>query len=153
MASAKPTSVKPIPDGYHRLQPYLIFRNCAGAIEFYKKVLGATERLRMPRPDGSIGHAEIMLGDSCIMMADEHPEIGAYAPEHYGGCPVRMQFYTEDCDAVYKKALSEGAKSEREPKDQFYGDRNAGFVDPFGYLWYVSTCIKNVSKEELEKAQ
>lgn len=107
----------------------------------------------MSGPDGRVGHAEIMLGDSCIMMADEHQEIGAYAPEHYGGCPARMHVYTEDCDAVYKKALAEGATSEREPKDQFYGDRNAGFVDPFGYVWYVSTAVKHVSNEGLERAQ
>jgi PhnB protein len=144
--------VKPIPDGYQTVQPYLILKNCAAAIDFYKKVFAAKERLRMPRTDGRIGHAEIEIGDCCIMMADEHPEIGAYSPEHYGGSPVKMHVYIEDCDAVYKKAIEAGAKSEREPKDQFYGDRIAGIVDPFGYTWYISTHTKDVSKEELEKA-
>jgi PhnB protein len=145
-------SVKAIPDGYQGVQAYLILKNCAAAIEFYKKVFGSTERLRMPRPDGRVGHAELMFGDCCVMMADEHPEIGAYSPEHYGGSPARMHLYVEDCDAVYKNALAAGAKSEREPKDQFYGDRTAGVMDPFGYQWYVSTHIRDVSKEELEQA-
>jgi PhnB protein len=146
------TNVKPIPDGYQRVQPYLIFGNCAGAIEFYKTIFGAKERLRMPRPDGRIGHAELEIGDCCIMMADEHPEIHAHAPEHYGGSPVSMHIYVEDCDAVYKSALAAGAKTEREPADQFYGDRNAGILDPFGYKWYIATHIKDVSMEELQKA-
>jgi PhnB protein len=146
-------NIKPIPDGYQELQPYLILKNCANAIEFYKKIFGAKERLRMPHPDGRIGHAELTFGDCCLMMADEHPEIGAYAPQHYGGSPVKLHLYVPDCDAVYKDALAAGAKTEREPKDQFYGDRVAGVLDPFGYIWYVSTHIKDVPKEELEKAR
>ncbi len=145
-------NVKPIPDGYQHVQAYLIIKNCAAAIEFYKKVFGAKERLRMARPDGRIGHAEIEIGDCCVMMADEHPEIGAFGPEHYGGSPIRMHLYVENCDAVYKNALAAGAKSEREPKDQFYGDRVAAVIDPFGYSWFMATHIKDVSKEELEKA-
>ncbi len=142
--------VKPIPDGYHSIQPYLIIDNAAAAIDFYKKAFGAKERLRMER-DGRIGHAEIEIGDSCVMMADEHPEIGAYSPKHYGGSPVSLMVYVTDCDAVYKQALAAGATSDREPVDQFYGDRMAGVVDPFGFKWYLGTHIKDVSVEELQQ--
>jgi PhnB protein len=145
-------NIKPIPDGYHSIQPYLILKNAAAAIDFYISVFGAKERLRMPdKATGRITHAEIEIGDSCIMMADEHPEIGAYSPEHYGGSPVSLMVYVTDCDAVYAKALAAGAKSEREPADQFYGDRMAGVVDPFGFRWYIGTHIKDVSPEELKQ--
>ncbi|MGO8719683.1 MAG: VOC family protein [Acidobacteriaceae bacterium] len=143
--------VKPIPDGYHSVQPYLMLNGAAKAIEFYKNAFGATERLCMTQPDGRIGHAELEIGDSCIMMADENPQIEAFAPTHYGGSPVSLLIYTEDCDRMYHQAMAAGAKSEREPADQFYGDRMAGVEDPFGYRWFISTHIKDVSKEELEK--
>jgi len=145
-------AVKPIPDGYHSIQPYLMFKGADGAIEFYKKAFDAKERLGMQQPDGRIGHAEIEIGDSCIMMADENPKIGAFGPAHYGGSPVSLLIYTEDCDRLYRQAIAAGAKSEREPADQFYGDCMAGVQDPFGYRWYIATHIKDVSKEELEKA-
>jgi PhnB protein len=105
----------------------------------------------MKQPDGRIGHAELQIGDSCIMMADENPQIEAFAPAHYGGSPVSLLIYTEDCDRMYRQAIAAGAKSEREPADQFYGDRMAGIQDPFGYKWFIATHIKDVSKEELEK--
>ncbi len=143
-------NVKPIPDGYHSVQPYLIVKNAAAAIDFYIKAFGAKERLRMTDKNNRVGHAEIEIGDSCVMMADEHPEIGAYSPAHYGGSPVSLMVYVTDCDAVYAQALKAGAKSEREPKDQFYGDRSAGVIDPFGFKWYIGTHIKDISKEELE---
>lgn len=143
-------AVKPIPDGYHSVQPYLIVKGAADAIEFYKKAFGAKERLRMAKGD-RVQHAEIEIGDSCVMLADEHPEIGAYSPEHYGGSPVSLMVYVDDCDAVYAQALAAGGKSEREPEDQFYGDRMAGVVDPFGYKWFLGTHIKDVSKVELEQ--
>jgi PhnB protein len=142
---------KPIPDGYHSLQPYLYFKNAADAIAFYAKAFGATERMRMPDKKGRIMHAEINLGDSCIMMADENADMGAYSPEHYGGAPMSLVLYVEDCDAVYKKALAAGAKSLREPADQFYGDRTAGVADPFGFHWYIGTHIKDVSMEEMQQ--
>ncbi|HTV04654.1 MAG TPA: VOC family protein [Acidobacteriaceae bacterium] len=142
--------IKPIPDGYHTVQPYLILSNAAAAIDFYKKAFGAKERLRLER-DGRIGHAEIEIGDSCVMMADEHPQIGAYSPKHYGGSPVSLMIYVTDCDAVYKQALAAGATSDREPADQFYGDRMAGVVDPFGYKWFLGTHIKDVSLEEMQQ--
>jgi PhnB protein len=103
------------------------------------------------KKDGKVHHAEIELGDSCVMLSDEHPDIQAYAPPHYGGSPITLQLYTEDCDAMYKRALAAGAESVREPADQFYGDRTAGVKDPFGYTWWLSTHIKDVSKEELER--
>lgn len=143
-------TVKPIPDGYHSVQPYLIIKNAAAAIDFYKKALTAKERFRMEK-DGHIGHAEIEIGDSCIMLADEHPEIGAYSPAHFGGSPVSLMIYVPDCDAVYKQAVAAGAKSEREPEDQFYGDRMAGVLDPFGFRWYIATHIKDVSPEEMQQ--
>jgi PhnB protein len=142
---------KPIPDGYHSLQPYLYFKNAADAIAFYAKAFGATERMRMPDKKSRIMHAEINLGDSCIMMADENADMGAYSPEHYGGAPMSLVLYVEDCDAVYKKALAAGATSLREPADQFYGDRTAGVADPFGFHWYIGTHIKDVSMEEMQQ--
>jgi PhnB protein len=144
-------NVKTIPDGYHSIQPYLIVKNAVGAIDFYIKVFGAKERLRMTDKTGRVGHAEIEIGDCCVMMADEHPEIGAYSPEHYGGSPISLMVYVTDCDAVYKKALAAGAKNEREPADQFYGDRSAGVIDPFGFKWWFHTHIKDVSNEELKQ--
>jgi PhnB protein len=143
-------NVKPIPDGYHSVQPYLILNNAAAAIDFYTKAFGAKERMRMEK-DGRIGHAEIEIGDSCVMLADEHPQIGAYSAAHYGGSPVSLMVYVTDCDAVYAKALAAGAKSEREPADQFYGDRMAGVVDPFGFKWWLGTHVKDVSKEEMQQ--
>jgi len=140
---------KPIPAGYHTVQPYLYFKNTAEAIAFYSKVFGATERMRMPDKDGRIMHAEINIGDSCIMMADENPAVGAYSTEHFGGAPMSLMIYVDDCDAVYKGALEAGAKSLREPADQFYGDRMAGVADPFGFHWWIGTHIKDVSMEEM----
>lgn len=136
--------VKPIPDGYHSIQPYLMFRNCAGAIEFYKQAFGATEKFRMPREGGGIAHAEIVIGDSVIMLADENEAMEAFSIEHFGGSPVSLLIYTEDCDAMYRQALAAGANSLREPADQPYGDRMAGVQDPFRYKWYIATHVKDV---------
>jgi len=143
--------VKPIPDGYHSVQPYLILKNCAGAIAFYVKAFGASERLRMTNAEGGISHAEIQIGDSCVMLADEAPQMEAFSSEHFGGSPASLLIYTENCDAMYKQALAAGAKSLREPTDQPYGDRMSGVKDPFGYKWWIATHVKDVSKEELEK--
>ncbi len=138
---------KPAVHTYNTLQPYLIIQNCAAALEFYKAAFGATERMRMTHPDGRIGHAEIQIGDTCVMMADEHPEIEAFGPQHYGGSPVSLHFYVEDCDARFRQAISAGAKPEREPTDQPYGDRSAGVLDPFGYKWWIAAHSKAQSKE------
>jgi PhnB protein len=144
--------VQPIPEGYHSVQPYLHIRGAAQAIEFYKQAFGATEIMRMPQPDGRLGHAEIRIGDSIVMLADEHPERGIHGPGHYGGAPMTLMFYAEDCDATYQKAIAAGSKSLREPTDQFYGDRMAGIEDPFGFQWYIATHVKDVSPEEMKAA-
>ncbi len=144
------SEVKAIPDGYHSLQPYLIFNDCAGALAFYRQAFGATERLRMNQPDGRIGHAEILIGDSVVMMADEFPESEIWGPEHYGGCPITLLIYTGDCDAIYTQALTCGATSIREPADRPHGDRSCGVRDPFGYKWYISTHIKDVDLQAVE---
>ena len=141
--------VKPVPDGYHSVQPYLIFKDAAAAIAFYVEAFGATEKFRMPGPEGRIGHAEILIGDSTIMLADEAPQMDAYSPEHYGGSPISLLIYTADCDAVYAQAMAAGALSLRAPEDQPYGDRMSGVRDPFGYKWYIATHIKDVSHEEM----
>lgn len=146
------SSVKAIPDGYHSVQPYLQIRGAAEAIDFYKKAFGATERMRMAHPDGRVGHAEIQIGDSCVMLADEFPEKGIYGAKHYGGSAVSLMVYVPDCDATYSQAIAAGAKSVREPADQFYGDRMAGVEDPFGFQWHIGTHVKDVSTEELQSA-
>lgn len=143
------SQVKPIPEGYHSVQPYLMLKNCAGAIDFYAKAFGASEKFRMPRPDGRIAHAEIQIGDCVLMMADEAPEMDAWSVEHFGGSPASLLIYTEDCDAVYKQALAAGAKSIREPADQPYGDRMSGVKDPFGYKWFIATHMKDISVPEM----
>lgn len=127
---------------YNTVQPYMAMKNCAAALEFYKTAFGATERMRMKRPDGSIMHAEIQLGDTCLMMADENAELGFFSPEHYGGSPIGLNINVKDCDAQFHRAIAAGAKAVREPADQSYGDRNAGVVDPFGYKWWISAPIK-----------
>lgn len=142
--------IKPIPDGYHSVQPYLMFKKTSEAIDFYAKAFGAKERLRMTDATGRINHAEIEIGDSCVMMADEAPQIGAFSAEHYGGSPITLLIYTNDCDAIYRQALASGAKNVREPADQPYGDRMSGVLDPFGYKWWIATHVKDVSREELE---
>ena len=139
------SNIKPIPDGYHSLQPYLMFKDCAAAIDFYTKAFGAKERFRMPGPDGCIGHAEVQIGDCVLMMADEAPQIEAFSPGHYGGSPVSLHFYTADSDRTYAEALAAGATSLREPADQPYGDRMSGVTDPFGYKWWIATHIKDVA--------
>jgi PhnB protein len=144
--------IQPIPEGYHSVQPYLHIRGAAKALDFYQKAFGATEKLRMPQDDGLIGHAEIQIGDSVIMLADEKPESGIYSPTHFGGSAVSIMLYVENCDATYKQALAAGAKSLREPADQFYGDRMGGVEDPFGFQWWIGTHIKDVSMEDMQQA-
>ena len=141
--------VKPIPEGYHTATPYLIIKGAAAALEFYKNAFGAIELCRMPNPDGRVGHAEIKVGDSIIMLADEHPEIGARSPETYGGTPVSLMLYVEDVDAVFNRAVAAGAKVERPVTNQFYGDRTGGIIDPFGHKWYLATHVEDVSTEEM----
>jgi len=145
------SSVRPIPEGYHSVQPYIILPNCVEAIAFYTKAFGAKERLRMPDKEGRTTHAEIEIGDSCIMMSDGSAQWEAFPPAHFGGSPVSLMIYTEDCDAMYRQALAAGAVSLREPADQPYGDRSAGVKDPFGYHWWIGTHIRDLTKKDLEK--
>ena len=142
---------KPIPDGYHTVTPYLIVKDAAKAIEFYKKSFGATELLRMAQPDGTIRHAEIRIGDSPVMLADEFPEMDARSPQSIGGSPVSIFLYVEDVDTIFSQAVAAGAKVRRPVADQFYGDRTGGVEDPFGHVWYIATHTEDVSPEEMRK--
>jgi PhnB protein len=142
-------TVKPIPDGYPVLTPYLIVADGDAAIAFYRKAFGATERLRLTAPDGRIGHAELTIGDSVIMLADEHPQHNAHGPAHFGGSPVTLHLYVADVDAVVAAAIAAGATPARPVQDMFYGDRTGGVTDPFGHLWHIATHIEDVSPEEI----
>jgi PhnB protein len=143
--------VKPIPENYGRVTPYLIVQGAADAIDFYKKVYGATEIMRMPGPDGKIGHAELKIGDSVFMLADENTEMGHKSPRTIGGSPISLVLYVEDVDRTVKNAVEAGSKLVRPVADQFYGDRTGGIVDPFGHEWYVATHVEDVSSEEMKK--
>ncbi len=142
-------SVQPIPEGYPQVTPYLSVDGAAAAIDFYGAVLGATERMRMPAPDGKIGHAELQLGDSVIMLADESPEIGFRSPKAIGGSPVTLSVYVDDVDAVVARAEQAGATVVRPVETQFYGDRSGQFQDPFGHMWSIATHVEDVSPEEM----
>ena len=144
-------SAKPIPDGYHTATPYLVVKNAASALEFYKKAFGAEELMRLASPDGKIGHAEIKIGDSPIMLADEFPEMGYRGPQALGGSPVSIMLYVEDVDARFNQAIAAGAKVKRPVKDEFYGDRAGNLEDPFGHVWTIATHKEDVSPEEIER--
>ena len=144
-------NVKPIPDGYPRVTPYLYIDGAGAAIDFYGAVLGATERMRMGGPDGKVGHAELQIGDSVIMLADEHPDMGIRGPKTIGGTPVAISVYVEDVDAVFERALKEGATELRAVDNQFYGDRSGQFEDPFGHHWSVATHVEDVPPDEMAK--
>ena len=143
--------VKPIPDGYHSMTPYLIVKGAAKAIEFYQKAFGAIELFRLGGPDGKIGHAELKVGDSVLMLADEAPQMGALSPATIGGSPVRILLYVEKIDEVVPRAIAAGAKLVRPVEDQFYGDRAGGIEDPFGHYWHVATHIEDVSPDEMKR--
>jgi PhnB protein len=142
---------KPIPDAYPRLTPYLIVDGANAAIEFYRSVLGAIERVRMPAPEGRVGHAELQLGDSMIMLADEFPDMGVRGPKTIGGTPVSLHVYVEDVDSVFENAVQAGATALRPVEDRFYGDRSGQFEDPFGHRWDVSTHVEDVPPEEMSR--
>lgn len=145
------TKTRPIPKGYHAVTPYLSVQGAADAIGFYKKAFGAKEVMRMPGPGGTIGHAEIQVADSRIMLADEFPEMNFRSPRSVGGTPVNLHLYVPDVGKVVKKALAAGAKSLRPVADQFYGDRGGTVEDPFGHVWHIATHIEDVPMKELKK--
>ena len=141
----------PIPEGYPRVTPYLIVDDGAAAIDFYTSVLGATERMRMGGPDDKVGHAELEIGDSVIMLADEHPEIGAHGPKTVAGTPVSLHVYVKDVDEVFRRAIDAGARSLQSVEDRFYGDRLGAFEDPFGHHWNVASHVEDVPPDEMSK--
>jgi PhnB protein len=143
-------NVKPIPEGYHSVTPYLICDGAADAIEYYKKAFGATELFRMDH-GGKIGHAELKIGDSPIMLADEYPEMDYRSPKALGGTPVSLMIYVEDVDSVYKQAIDAGATEVKPLQDQFYGDRSGTLTDPFGHVWTIATHKEDVTMEEMNR--
>ncbi|HMK58610.1 MAG TPA: VOC family protein [Nitrososphaeraceae archaeon] len=146
-------TVKAIPEEHHTITPYLVVKNGAQAIEFYKKGLGAEERFRMNGPDGkSIVHVQLKMGDSVFMLADEFPQMNSLSPESIGGSPVSMYVYVEDVDAVFNQAVSAGATVLNPVMDMFYGDRWGYIRDPFGHLWSIATHKKDLTPDELKKA-
>jgi PhnB protein len=144
-------AVKPIPEGYHSVTPYLIVRGGTEAIDFYKKAFGAVELFRMPAPGGKIGHAEIKIGDSPVMLADEFAEMGYKGPQALGGSPVSLMIYLEDVDAVFHQAVEAGASVKEALQDKFYGDRMGTVTDPFGHVWHLATHKEDVSPDEMER--
>ena len=144
-------SVKPIPDGYHSLTPYLIVKGGARAIDFYKQVFGAIELMRMEAPGGVVGHAELKIGDSIFMLADEFPDKGALGPETIGGTPISLMLYVENVDDVFARAIAAGATVVKPVADQFYGDRSGLFLDPCGHQWNVATHVEDVPEDEMAR--
>ncbi len=139
------------PAGHHTVTPYLCMKNAARALEFYQQAFGATEVSKLVMPDGRLGHAEIRLGDSTIMLADEFPEYGGRAPDTLGGSPVSIHLYVDDVDAVFRQALAAGARERKPVMDQFFGDRSGQLEDPFGHLWWIATHKEDVSPEDLQR--
>lgn len=147
----KTKKVSAIPAGYSAITPYLVVNDAASAIEFYKKAFGAKEKARMTGENNKVAHAELKIGDSIVMLADEHPECNAKSPKTVGGTPVSIHFYTKNVDKVVEQAIQAGALLIRDVADQFYGDRSGGVEDPFGHQWYVSTHVENVTPRQMKK--
>lgn len=148
-----PTPVKPIPDGYHAVTPYLTIRGASAAIDFYKKAFGAEEKVRMPGPDGnSVMHGEIAIGGSMIMLSDEFPERGVMSPTHYGGPTSSLMLYVPDADAVFRQAVAAGATALMPVTDMFWGDRMGQLLDPFGHKWAIATHTLDLTADEMQKA-
>jgi PhnB protein len=141
---------KPIPDNYPRVTPYLIVDNANAAIDFYISVLGAEERMRMPGPDDKVGHAELSIGESMIMLADEFPDMGARSPKSIGGSPVTIHIYVQDVDATVALAVTAGATITRPVENKFYGDRGGEFLDPYGHRWSIASHVEDLSPEEMQ---
>jgi PhnB protein len=144
-------AVKPVPEGYHSVTPYLIISGAAAALDYYVKAFGASIVLRMDAPGGKIGHAEIKIGDSHVMLADEYPEMGFRSPKALGGAGVSILLYVANVDEVFKRAIAEGGKELQPIKDQFYGDRSGTLMDPFGHVWTVSTHTEDLTPEEMDR--
>jgi PhnB protein len=144
-------NAKPIPEGYPQVTPYLAVDDANRAIEWYSTVFGTRERMRLGAPDGKVGHAELELGDSLLMLADEFPEMGMRSPKAVGGTPVTISLYVDDVDGVFERAVQGGAKPLRQVEDQFYGDRVGSFEDPFGHRWSVATHVEDVPPDEMER--
>ena len=143
-------TVPPIPQGYHSVTPYLVIDGAESAIAWYGRAFGATETMRLPMGD-KIGHAEIRIGGSMVMLADEFPDMGILGPKSRGGPTSSLMIYTEDCDAMFARAVAEGATVEKPPEDQFYGDRCGNVVDPFGHRWSIATHKEDVGVEEMQR--
>jgi PhnB protein len=143
--------VKPIPEGYHNVTPYLVIKGAAAAIDFYKKAFGAVEVMRMPQPDGRVGHAELKFGDSIVMLADEFPEMSVVGPKTLGNTSVALLLYVDDVDKAVERAVSLGATIKKPVADQFYGDRSGTLEDPFGHKWTLAVHLEDVSPEEMER--
>ncbi len=144
-------TTKPIPDGYSSVTPYLSVKGAARALEFYKKAFGASELMRMDGPGGTIGHAEISIGNARLMLSDECPEMGLRSPKSLGGAGASFMIYVENVDTAFSTAIAAGGKELRPVKDQFYGDRSGTLEDPFGHVWTISTHMEDLSMEELRK--
>jgi PhnB protein len=144
-------AVKAVPEGYHTVTPYLICKGAAAAIDYYKKAFGATELVRHAAPEGQVGHAEVKIGDSVIMLADEFPQMSALSPQTIGGTPVSLLVYVDDVDAVFKRSLAAGGKQVHPLQDKFYGDRTGTLIDPFGHMWTIATHKEDVSPEEMQR--
>jgi PhnB protein len=142
-------ATKPIPEGYHTLTPYLAVDNATEAIEFYKRAFGATERVRMPGPQGTIGHAELEIGDSLVMLSDPFPQASVRPPKELGGTSASVFMYVEDVDAVVRQAVDAGATVTMEVADQFWGDRFGSVSDPFGHTWSIATHVEDLTPEEI----
>lgn len=140
-----------MPAGYHTVTPHLVARDAAAALAFYVRAFGAVERYRLVEPSGKIGHAEITVGDAVVMVCDEYPDFGAVSPAAYGGSPVKLLIYVDDCDAVVSRAVDAGATLLRPVKDQFHGDRSGMVVDPAGFTWTIATRCEEVSPEEMQR--
>lgn len=143
--------VKPTPDGYRSVTPYLIVSGAAEAIDFYRRAFNAKERMRMPGPGGKIMHAELDIGDCILMLADEFPQMGAVSPKTLGGTPVGFCIYVENVDSRFQQAIDAGAKVDRPLANQFYGDRTGTLIDPFGHKWTIATHVEDVSPEEMQR--
>ena len=145
------SKAKAIPDGYHNITPYLVIKGAAAAIDFYKQAFGAIEIMRMPQPDGRVGHAELKFGDSHMMLADEFTELDVIGPITLGNSPVGLLLYVDDVDKTVERAVALGAKITKPVQDQFYGDRNGTLVDPFGHKWTIAVHLEDVSPEEMQR--